>query len=233
MASKPKLVMTDQRGERSEARQQLSEAIAKRDRKRQALQQAEAGIDHAGELVHRAEDHLQQAKAAIEEARQQQRQSIQAAAISGHQPGPDRQLRNARIALAEAEDQVQLAREARDHLRNRIGPLQQDLYFAENKVEQAAQAVIAAEIGDWSEQFLQLHRHYMTQLATLDWLIKRQIVPDTEDGRPTAAGSVVYNLQHAPQALLREMQSSQHPARIKWTEYFKALTVDADAGLPE
>ena len=96
-----------------------------------------------------------------------------------------------------------------------------------------AKVVMADEIGEWPQQFLQLHRHYVAQLAALDWLVKQDIVPQQGDGGPTPAGTVVFNVQYAPQVLMREVQSDSHPSRIKWQQAFTALCLDADSELPE
>ena len=72
----------------------------------------------------------------------------------------------------------------------------------------------------------------MAQLAVLDWLVKHDIVPKDVDGAPTPSGTVVFNMQYAPQVLTKQVQSDSHPSRIKWQQAFMALCPDPDSELP-
>jgi len=228
--AKPRLV---ENVERSSARELLAKAIADRDHKRKALQQAEKGIENARQFVWDAEAELEQATAAVKAAQKQQRASIQEAAIDGRRSGPDQRLRQARMEETEAADNIEATREALANLQAKVGPLKEELRLADDKVSKAAKAVMAEEVGEWPQKFMELHQHYVSQLAVLDWLVKNDIVAKDGDRGPTPSGTVVYNLQYAPQVLMREVQSDSHPSRIKWQQAFKALCLDPDTDLPE
>jgi hypothetical protein len=230
---KPRLVPNDSHTKRCVARQALADAISRRDRRRLTLEQARTGIENAERYVSEAHRQQEQAIAAVEAARKQQRASIQEAAIEGRRSGPDQRLRQARMAETEAADNLEATKEALANLRAKIDPLESELQLANADVSKAAKVVMADEIGEWPQQFLQLHRHYVAQLAALDWLVKQDIVPQQGDGGPTPAGTVVFNVQYAPQVLMREVQSDSHPSRIKWQQAFTALCLDADSELPE
>lgn len=101
---------------------------------------------------------------------------------------PDAGLREARLALLNAEDQLNAARSAAAGLTAEIAPLVRSLEQAEQRVSEMAKSVVAVEVKEWPHQAMQLYEHFVAHMASLHFLVREGILEDDDlngyDGRP-------------------------------------------------
>ena len=156
---------------------------------------------------------------------------------------PPQTIREARDAVRDAEDDLDVAKASHDALQAEMGRLDERAYFVKSAVEVAARAVISAEAADTARAMaaeltrLQ-HQVYTTGLA-LEWLTTTgRALPVIERhggmfGRVVddAIRDTVQCLHEPPVAWGRRVHGMSDGA-APWVAAFAALQLDATAPLP-
>jgi hypothetical protein len=129
------------------ARRELAAVLARRDQAKKALADAQDAIAPTKQIVTEAEVVLAQALSALDETKHQVAQRIVQSVQAGTKPEQDERLRDACIRKLDAENQLAAAKSALARLEASIEEHQYEIEQADKQVNEAALAVIAAEVG--------------------------------------------------------------------------------------
>ncbi len=201
-----------------------------------------AAIGPASEAIWAAHSRVDAAPKLIERAKANCAQHL-ADVARGVGGTPPQTIREARNALTDAQDDLDVARATRDALEAELKRLDSRDYFVKNAVEEAARAVISAEAADTAKAMaaeltrLQ-HQVYTTGLA-LEWLTTSgRALPAIERhggmfGR-VADDTIRNTIQclHEPPVAWDRRVHGMSDGAAPWVAAFAALQVDATAPLP-
>jgi hypothetical protein len=195
-------------------------------------------IERTHRIVHDAEAVVEQASADLETAKSQVAGCIAQATKAGNQPAHDDRLREACVRHLEAEHQLAAAKSALAQLEASIDEHQYALQQADEQVNKAALAVIAAEIDPPTriEQLLAAHERWCVLHAQLYWLLNRDLTGDfdPECAYPRHADRL---MRGGPSAEALRATWQLDKARLSqqstlWDQCLQALTSDPDTPLP-
>jgi len=221
----------------SPERAKLADAIA-------ALRAAEANhaalvaadqwdTGYAWKAQNDAQEALDQARAALENAHQNATLALVDIAM-GATPAPRVTARDARAAVAAAEDELAAASAARQIIRDRIKPASDTVLARQWGVEKAADAVVRAEtsIDTLLADMDTLFRQIADKGRLLEWLTGQDRIPRNgpeADPRTSYAYSL---LAVAPLGWTLSGTPHASPLTDAWKTALEALKTDASAPLP-
>jgi hypothetical protein len=133
-------------GDRTPARRELAAVIAQRDQATKELADTRAAIARAKQIVTEAEHGLAQAASALDETKHEVGKRVAQALTAGNKPEQDNSLREACIRQLDAESQLAAAQSALAQLETSIEKHQYVIARANKQANEAALAVIAAEV---------------------------------------------------------------------------------------
>ena len=133
-------------GDRSPPRRELAAIIAQRDQAAKELADTRDAIARAKQIVAEAERVLAQAASALDETKHEVAQRTAQALTAGNKPEQDESLRDACIRQLDAESQLAAAQSALAQLETSIEAHQYVIAQANKQANEAALAVIAAEV---------------------------------------------------------------------------------------
>jgi hypothetical protein len=134
------------KADRTSARRELAAVLARRDRAAKELADTHDAIGRAKQIVTEAECALAQAASALDECRHEVAQRTAQALTAGNKPEQDQSLRDACIRQLNAESQLAAAKSALAQLEASIDEHQHAIKQANKRANEAALAVIAAEV---------------------------------------------------------------------------------------
>ena len=220
------------------ARRELAAALARRDQAKKALADAQDAIAPTKQIVTEAERVLAQAVAALDETKHQVAQRIVQSVQTGNKPEQDESLRAACVRKLDSENQLAAAQSALARLEASIDEHEYAIEQADKQVNEAALAVIVAEVDrpHLIEELHKAHARWCTLHAQLYWLLNRDLTGDydPDSAYPRHLDRMMRggpSVQALPATwLLDNGQLSQQFAR--WDQCLRALSNDADAPLP-
>jgi hypothetical protein len=226
------------KADRTPARRELAAALAGRDQAKKALADAQDAIAPTKQIVSEAERVLAQSIAALDETKHQVAQRIIQSVQAGNRPEQNESLRDACIRKLDAENQLAAAQSALAGLEASIDEHQYAIEQADKKVNEAALAVIVAEVElpHVIKELQAAHARWCTLHARLYWLLNRDLTGDYDPDsayprhldRMMRGGPSVEALRATWQ--LDNVQLRQHFAR--WDQCLRALSTDPDTPLP-
>jgi hypothetical protein len=167
-------------GDRTPPRRELAAVIARRDQAIKEMADTHAAITPAKQIVAEAERVLAQAVSALDETKQQVAQRTAQALTAGNKPEQDESLRDACIRQLDAESQLAAAQSALAQLETSIEAHQYVIEQANKQANEAALAVIAAEVDRprLIEELHAAHTRWGTLHAQLYWMLQHDLTGD-------------------------------------------------------
>jgi hypothetical protein len=217
----------------------LAEAITARDTAAEDLTKASVALEAAQRGTWAAQDALEQAEKQLVQAREEAGTSYAEYLLAGEKPNGSAGLREARLALASAEDSLAASQGAERMLAQLIPERTKTLESAEAQVRLAARAVIKAEAPDLTAELKSAIDHVHALRAAAYWLFRQSCCPDSPD-RPEWKGLPRLDdgeEKTATAQLLRIASAGlgadeNHAAYQTWDTAYAALAKDAQAALP-
>jgi hypothetical protein len=216
----------------------LAAAIAQRDQAAKELADTRDAITPAKQIVAEAERVLAQAASALDEIKQQVAQRTAQALTAGNKPEQDQSLREACVRQLDAKSQLAAAQSALTQLETSIDEHQYVIEQANKQANEAALAVIAAEVDRprLIEELHAAHARWCTLHARLYWLLNRDLTGDFDpqsayprhSDRMMRGGPSVEALRATWQGA--NVQLRQQFAM--WDQCLRALSTDPDTPLP-
>lgn len=225
-------------GERSA----LAAAILKAQQAGAAVERLREAVDRAEEQVAASDQRLVEAAAAIGKAREQHAGALADAASTGKSPAANNALRAARLAQADAEDELEAAKMALTQLKKGgLGEVEQ----AAAEAETAVSVEVAKVLRPAGEELLERARKARAEFLAC-YQAALALTEDDEGEAPLFAnefqGLKARDQRCAPLVELRagilklnltvEDWTSAKAAAEPWLRARAALRFDADAGLP-
>jgi hypothetical protein len=226
-------------GDRTPPRRELAAIIAQRDKATKELADIHAAIARAQQVVTEAERVLAQVISALDETKHEVGKRLAQALTAGKQPEQDQSLREASIRQLDAESHLAAAQSALAQLEASIEEHQYVIAQANKQANEAALAVIAAEVDKprLIEELHAAHARWCALHAQLYWLLDHDLTGDFDpnSGYPNhldrmRRGGPSVEALRATWQLEGVRQSKQHAL---WDQCVQALSSDADAPLPE
>jgi hypothetical protein len=228
-------------GAPDDPRSALREAIAARAEANAEAERHRQAIERTRGLVADAERRVGLAGENLEAVRGQHAQAIAVAAAAGQSPKANGQMRAARMALADAEDEAQAARAACEHLK--ADRSDDQVAQAENVVLVQIAKVIAPVCEELLAEAVRRRAELLALTQTLFAMTSEEsAVPRTggEVQRAVAADARRAPLEAVRERVLRlnllpttEELTAAQSAVAPWTRWRTSLRNDADAPLPE
>jgi hypothetical protein len=217
----------------------LAEAIQARDQAQDDLTKATVALEAAQRGTWAAQDALEAAEKGLTAARDAAGTSYAEYLLAGEKPNGSATLREARLALAAAEDTLAASAGAVKLLEQLIPDRTKALESAEAAVRLAARAVIKAEAPDLTAELKSALDRVHALRATLYWLYRQSCCADAPD-RPEWQGLRRLDDRGEDSAtaqLLRVAAAGfgadeHHPSWAEWEKAAAALARDATAALP-
>jgi chromosome segregation ATPase len=168
------------KGDRTPARRELAAVIAQRDQAAKELADTRAAIARAKQIVTEAERGLAQVISALDETKHEVGKRVAQALTAGNKPEQDNSLRDACIRQLDAESQLAAAQSALAQLETSIEEHQYVIEQANKQVNEAALAVIAAEVDRLRliEDLHAAHARWGTLHAQLHWMVQNDLTGD-------------------------------------------------------
>ena len=225
------------------ARAALAEAIAAHAEAEANLTAANAAANPASQAVWAATRAVEEATTALAEAKTAAARHLTdvARGIAGE---PPRSIKDARVALQDAEDTLEAAREARDALKVHLPEYEAREAFTKGRLRDAALAVLRAEAAPMADalvaELTEAQRTVATKGAALEWLVREGMIEASNV--PAAPGSFNMVSNPAKLALSRHRSPPQTwqlahaemttAGPAPWQAALIALQRDAAAELP-
>lgn len=176
------------------------------------------------------------ARQAVEDAKADTVSHLTAIA-TGTAGNPPKTVKVARAELAEAEEALELARAARDGLSGRIEEAKTTAERMVDRVRDAAKAVLAdsAAAKGLLDEVLKVQRELISQGRALSWLMSQGILPGDNSG-PRQEGDplrLAYRTKQFIDMLPVYYADEKPSAAPEWQKALEALTLDANAPLPD
>ena len=225
-------------GDRTPPRRELAAVIAQRDQAVKELADTRDAIARAKQIVTEAERVLAQATSALDETKQQVAQRTAQALTAGNKPEQDNSLREVCIRQLDAESQLAAAQSALAQLETSIEEHQYVIQQANKQANEAALAVIAAEVDKprLIEELHAAHARWCALHAQLYWMLQHDLTGDFDpnSGYPNhldrmRRGGPSVEALRATWQLDGARQSKQ---RALWDQCVQALSRDAETPLP-
>jgi hypothetical protein len=210
--------------QRDSARVALGECIFDRDAKAKATALAREAVERSKELVADAEQHAEAVKIALSSARDGREARLREAIEGGAVIENPASTSQARFALDDAEDELEIARKVMATSAASLGFAIDALQWAQRKVEAAVTPVLTAEIGRLLDEATKLREQFDAKCATLIWLRNTCLAPGGEQRQrinsilPPPPGPGVVGPDYRPP--------------VEWVAAREALLQRADAPLP-
>jgi chromosome segregation ATPase len=159
--SKPNMKLVGDAPPRSPEREQLAEAIARRDTATKQLVRIAAAHERASETVYDLKDSVDKAIATLDEAKAGEGSYLAAVAL-GEADATLSPVKAAAAAVEEANDQLGTARRTRDALEAEMKAVESELMWAKSKLDDAVRDVVRADpaIRKLAADFSSANRHY-------------------------------------------------------------------------
>jgi len=207
---------------RSPERQVLAEAIERRTVALDAFKRVNQAHEESTEVVYRASEALKIAETAVEQAQADGDARLAAAALG--------EIENADLeaALAQAANDLSIARRTRDALAQRAQREATEVEGAERKVEEAVRAVLASECAGIIAELMSEGTALREQLCAKIALLRFLKTAAFKSWPPSEVPEPVQKFLNTA----TDNWSDGHPACVPWANALKALATDADAPLP-
>jgi hypothetical protein len=224
--------------DRSPPRRELAAAIAQRDQATKELADTRDAITPAKQIVAEAERVLAEAISALDLTKHQVAQRTAQALTNGNKPEQDESLHDACIRQLDAESQLAAARCALEQLEASIEEHQYEIEQANRQANEAALAVIAAEVDRprLIEPLHKAHDRWCALHAQLYWMLQHDLTDDFDpnSGYPNhldrmRRGGPSVEALRATWNLDSARQSKQ---LALWDQCVHALSSDAETPLP-
>jgi chromosome segregation ATPase len=225
-------------GDRTPPRRELAAVIAQRDQAVKELADTRDAIARAKQIVTEAERALAQAVSALDLTKQQVAQRTAQALTAGNKPEQDESLRDACIRKLDGENQLAVAQSALAQLETSIEEHQYVIAQANKQANEAALAVIAAEVDKprLIEELHAAHARWCVLHAQLYWMLQHDLTGDFDpnsaypnhldrmrrDGPSVEALRATWHLDNARQSTQLTL----------WDQCVQALSSDAEMPLP-
>jgi chromosome segregation ATPase len=226
------------KADRTSARRELAAVLARRDQAAKELADTHAAIARAKQIVTEAECALAQAASALDETKQQVAQRTAKALTAGSKPEQDNSLRDACIRQLDAESQLAAAQSALAQLETSIEAHQYVIEQANKQANEAALAVIAAEIDRprLIEELHAAHARWGTLHAQLYWMLQHDLTGDFD---PNSAYPNHADRMRRDGPSVEALRSTWHLDSARqskqlalWDQCVQALSSDAETPLP-
>jgi len=203
---------------RSAERATLAAAIERRESLRRLIVANIAAQDTAFDQMVNAKSVIEKAKGAIETAEAAAATNL-ANRLMGATGEPPLSVRDAKLALQDAEDELESVQAARKVLEEQERIAQSDLEWTERSVTEKAKDVIrsAEAVAGLIADFETVQRHFVEKKAAVEWLVRNGVVPNEFKSRLSIASNEQQKLSDAP----------------AWVAALEALKVNPDAQLPK
>ena len=211
---KPNMRLVGDAPPRTPEREQLAEAIARRDTATKQLARIQAAHERAADAVYEAKDSVAKAIAALDAAKAGEGSYLAAVAL-GEADAALSPIKTATAAVEEANDQLYTARHMRDALEAEIKSAERELMWAKSKLDDAVHAAVKADpaTARLVAVFNEAERRFMSLRQAMG-VVGTSRLPK---------GSEFWDCQHNWPAL------TDAPV---WQAAVTALASDADAPLP-
>jgi hypothetical protein len=175
-----------------------------------------------------AHEALTQARAGLDRAKQ----DAATALVDGTQPGVT--VKDARLAVQSAEDDIEAAASARQTIQDRLGPAEKLVESLRHLVERHAAAVIRTEATiDTLLTKLDTHYRAIVDLGrSLDWLTDSERIPRHGPAAVPNTSYVWSLLTQAPNQWTFWHTTDLSPSANAWKAALEQLKTDAAAPLP-
>jgi chromosome segregation ATPase len=212
--TKPAMRLVGDAPPRTPEREQLAEAIARRDTATQQLARIQAAHERAADTVYEAKDSVAKAIAALDAAKAGEGSYLAAVAL-GEADAALSPIKTAAAAVEEANDQLYTARHMRDALEAEIKSAERELMWAKSKLDEAVGEAVNADpaTARLVAVFNEAERRFMSLRQAMG-VVGTSRLPK---------GSEFWDCQHSWPEL---------PDAAQWKAAFEALRTDADAPLP-
>lgn len=234
MSARNATTSAPQPGDRSPERQRLAEAIKAATAARKRLDKGRQAVALAEEMEAKAQDALDLAREELQAAQEARAAEIATAATQGRVAAGGTRGRQARDAIAEAEDELEALRQALATVREPLDDLEYLVAKAEEEVRLAIVAVVGAELPAAIRAYEMALKHaavsgrILYALRQLSFDQDHKLPPDVAAWREYAnnlLGSFsVRSLEH--------VETSLAPAPA-WMMTAERLKTDPDAPFPE
>jgi hypothetical protein len=215
----------EQRLSRASARRlALAECIRDRDAKAKATALAREAVEKANELVAEAERHAEAVKSALSSARDGREARLREAIEGGAVIEKPASTSQARFALDDAEDELEIARKVLATSAASLAFAIDAQRWAQHKVEAAVTPILTAETGRLLDEAAKLREQFDAKCATLIWLRDTCLAPGGDERQrinsmlPPSPPPGVAGPEYRPPA--------------DWIAAREALLADPDARLP-
>jgi hypothetical protein len=230
---------TEPKGAAVPPRSLLAEAISARDQAQDDLTKASVALEAAQRGTWAAQDALEAAEKALTEAQEAAGATYAEYLLAGEKPNGSATLREARLALAAAEDTLAASQGAERLLAQLIPERTKTLESAEQAVRIAARAVIKAEAPDLAVELKATMDRLHALRAAAYWLYRQSCCADAPE-RPEWQGlrRLDDRGEDSATAQLLRLASAglgadeHHAAYQEWDACAAALAKDAQAALP-
>jgi hypothetical protein len=213
-----------------DARTALKTAIAAAKKTQLAAAKNLKAIEAADTMVYRARDATEAAPAALAKAREEDARSAARIATGNGKAPPQSAMQKARAEEQIAVDRLAAAEDARSALRDKQGLLELSARTAQEKLNQAIDAVLAAElpVTRWVKEGTVLQEELMRVRLKLRHALAEKLIGDKAT-REAAASLLNRALPREQSMDQGYVDWSKHPAAVAWEELRTKLATDADA----
>lgn len=242
-SARPKLV--DAGSFATPSRAELALAIAERRTAENALKSLTEASERLRRGATTTSEKVEAAKDALERAKEAASAHVLASAI-GTAGVPPVTVKAARAALQEAEDEHAAAITARNGLDEHVTDAERNRLKADNRVRDAAKAVMRDHAAGLLDEVLRLQREMIAKGRALSWLMREEVLPGDspkprqEDDPLRAAWRTKQFIDMLPADYLVDAETGRYEANHRlysgapaWQEALEALTRDANATLPD
>jgi hypothetical protein len=195
----------------------LADAIRRRDDTARRLEAANKAANRMSHLVYGGQARLEAARAATAVARDAQVDRF----VTGETALASRPVREARAAEQDVADEIEAAREALTRIKASIAELEQDGFFTQNGVKDAAGRVLLGGIGEVIREAEALQ----DRLDGLRAILKFAELLLPADAPERAKAESLARAEGRP-------AENNHAALAPWRAAYDALLRDANAALP-
>ena len=212
--TKPAMRLVGDAPPRTPQREDLAEAIARRDTATKYLTRIQAAHERASETVYDLKDSVDKAIAMLDEAKAGEGSYLAAVAL-GEADAALSPIKTAAAAVEEANDQLYTARHMRDALEAEIKSAERELMWAKSKLDDAVNDAVKADpaTARLVAVFNEAERRFMSLRQAMG-VVGTSRLPQ---------GCEFWDCQHSWPEL---------PGAPVWQAAIEALRTDADAPLP-
>lgn len=211
------------------ARAELASAIEEAAKIEERFNARRATLDRASALVSAALDRREKARAEAITAKENLREQLVAAAISGAPVAQDSSIRDAHLKEAEAEDELAAAKSALETIQQSADPFDNSLELAQARVQKLAATIMSGAIDRITHEADELTEALFERRLALRAIMSRldrQHQRDAHNRINDYLSAPIFPLQ------MNHAAVENHPVTRNWQLAHDDLTRNAHAELP-